>query len=129
MATSFLHAQHSVKRFGGSPNDYIEIHEFIDESKKCLGDVRHRALLHNTFGPWVTQKVFGRTIVNSENKEVAVREIAEQHILDDLGFIPTLEDWFQKLPIETWMSGSVKKEYNRKEFVENVIRRYKNESI
>jgi hypothetical protein len=128
MATSYKHAQHSVKRFGGKPEDYIAIHEFFDESKKCLGDIRHRAILHNTFGTWLVEKVFGRTIL-VEGKQVSVREVAEQHILDDLGFIPTIQDWLRDLPIETWMSGTVKREYNRKEFVENVIRRNKNESI
>lgn len=128
MATSYKHAQHSAKRFGGVPEDYIHIHEFFDESKKCLGDVRHRALLHNTFGTFLVEKIFGRTILVN-GQPISVKEIAEQHILDDLGFIPTVQDWLKDLPIKTWMSGSVKREYNRKEFVENVLRKARNETV
>ena len=56
------------------------------------------------------ERVFGHTITNSAGKEVPTRIIAEQHIIDDLGFIPTVEQWLVDLPIQLWMSGSRKKE-------------------
>ena len=128
MATSYKHAQHSAKRFGGVPEDYLQIHEFFDESKKCMGDIRHRAILHNTFGTWLVEKIFGK-VIQVEGKPISVREIAEQHIIDDLGFIPTIQDWLKELPIVPWMSGSVKREYNRKEFVQKIIKGTSNETI
>lgn len=104
----YLHAKLSAKKYGGVPNDYIKIHNFIDQSKMCMPDIRHRALLHSSFGCYMAESVFGVTILNDEEKVVSVRDIAEDHIIQDLGFIPTVETWLNKLPIEPWMSGSVK---------------------
>ncbi len=109
MATSWIHAQASAKKFGGKPEDYTDIHEFIDSSKKSFGDVRHRALFHNTIGPWVCQEVFGLVRVITTNtgkvKQIAVREIAESHIIEDLGCIPEVGDWLNCMDCKAWMGG------------------------
>lgn len=104
-----IHAKISAKRHGGVPEDYQKLHDFFDQTKMCVPDVRHRALLHNAFGPYLAEQVFGINLINSEGKDVSVRDLAEEHIIDDLGFIPTVEDWLKQLPIEGWMSGTVKK--------------------
>lgn len=104
------HAVTAAKRHGGKPQDYYEIYDFIDSSKQALGDVRHRAILHSTFGIYITERVFGHTIINSEGKQIPVRILAEEHVMDDLGFIPTVEHWLGSLPIESWMSGTRKRE-------------------
>jgi hypothetical protein len=104
-----LHANVSAKKFGGQPSDYIAIHEFIDSSKSVVADVRHRAMLHSAWGIYVTAKVFGDMITNSAGKQVSVRDVAEEHVLEDLGFIPTMQDWIEKMPVEGWMSGTRKK--------------------
>jgi hypothetical protein len=49
--------------------------------------------------------VFGTTRLNSDYKRYSVRDIAEQHVQEDLGFIPTMEQWFKGMPIEPWMMG------------------------
>jgi hypothetical protein len=36
---------------------------------------------------------------------VHVRDIAEQHVLEDLGFIPSLNDWLREMPSQPWMAG------------------------
>ena len=102
------HASVSAKQFGGKWQDYIEIHEFIDSSKQCMPDVRHRALLHSSFGCYVAAKIFGVAITNSDGKLVDVRDIVEEHIMQDLGFIPTVEKWLGDMPIDMWMSGGRK---------------------
>lgn len=104
-----IHAKISVKKYGGVVEDYIPIHDFIDSSKISVPDVRHRAMLHSSWGIYMTEKVFGTYITNSENKQVSVRDLAEDHVIQDLGFIPTMEDWLKTMPIETWMSGTMKK--------------------
>lgn len=38
------HARNSARKFGGMPEDYIEIHNFMDVSKSAHADVRHRAV-------------------------------------------------------------------------------------
>ncbi|MGW5385472.1 DUF6915 family protein [Nocardia sp. NPDC003963] len=53
MAQSWLHAEASARHFGGSPDDYIAIHEWIDAFKSIVGDVTHRQYRHNSHGPWM----------------------------------------------------------------------------
>ena len=58
--------------------------------KAHLPDVRHRAVLHSSFGIFLGQQVFGEVIVRkSDGAEVPTRLLGEQHVLEDLGFIPT----------------------------------------
>lgn len=100
MAQSYVHAQASARHFkAGKPEDYLPIHEWIDQMKESFGDVRHRAFFHNTKGPWLCQDVFGHFIEvepwdkPGTLKKVLVREIAENHIVEDLGCIPSPGDW------------------------------------
>ena len=119
---SWRHAVSSARKWGGSPEDYLKIHEFIDSSKKVVGDVRHRALYHHTLGVWLCQEIFGPVLSIARDdavpdigevrryREVPVREIAERHILEDLGWLPSPADYLKNTPIELWMSGSVRRE-------------------
>lgn len=111
----YIHARIAAKRWGGVPEDYLPIHDFMDSSKACLADVRHRALLHSTFGCFIVEQVFGHNIVNSDGKSVSVRDIAENHVLEDLGKIPTVEQWLGGMKIEPWMSGTLKKRRKKEE--------------
>lgn len=104
-----IHAKSSAKKFGGNIEDYLDIHQFMDESKAHIADVRHRALFHNSFGCFIVEKVFGITRVNSSGKTYSTRDIAEQHILEDLGSIPSVQDYFQHMEIQEWMGGPRKK--------------------
>lgn len=104
----FLHANISAKKHGGKPEDYQDIHDFIDYSKIAIPDVRHRAMLHSAWGCYFVERFFGSTRTNSEGKVYSPRDIAEEHIIQDLGFLPTLEDWLKEMPIKKWMSGAVK---------------------
>lgn len=102
-----VHARISAKKFGGVPEDYLKIHDWFDQTKMALPDVRHRMILHNSVGCYIAEQVFGRTLTNSEGKTVHVRDVAEAHVIEDLGFIPTLEKCLSGMQIEPWMSGGV----------------------
>ncbi|MCS6822102.1 MAG: hypothetical protein NZ551_09545 [Microscillaceae bacterium] len=109
MAKPYIHAISSAKRFGGKPEDYIEIHNLMDSSKGAIPDNRHRALTHNSwFLSNILERIFGTTIINSDGKVVSVRDIGEQHILEDYGnqFIPTAQDFLQEIPYIGWMNGN-----------------------
>lgn len=54
----------------------------------------------------LAEQVFGFTITNSEGREVPVRDIAYHHIKEDLGRVPSLQDWLHALPAERWMMPS-----------------------
>ncbi len=105
---SYLHARVHCKKYGGVPDDYVDIDDFIDSSKAAVADVRHRAILHSAFGCFIVERVFGRTRVNSDGKTYSPRDIAEDHIIQDLGFLPTMEHYLNNMEIQPWMSGSVK---------------------
>ena len=105
MAHPWKHAQSSARRFGGKPEDYLPIHTWFDESKAFLADFRHRALRHHTEGIFLCERIFGVTIPNSDGKEIPVRYIGEQHVKEDLGRIPTAQDWLTQIKPERWMYG------------------------
>lgn len=120
------HAKGSVKRYGGETDDYLEIHTFMDSSKITYADVRHRAILHNSFGPFIAEKVFGYYLTNSEGKKIPVRQIAEDHIVEDLGFIPSVEDWLKTMPRLPWMDVVSNAKHNKKNFT---WKEWKNDNV
>jgi hypothetical protein len=99
------HAENSARRFGGRAEDYIAIHNWFDESKAFLPDFRHRALRHHAEGIFLCERLFGITITNSEGRQVPVRYIGEQHVKEDLGRIPTVQDWLTQIKPQRWMYG------------------------
>jgi len=99
------HAQSSAQRFGGKPEDYLPIHDWFDESKAFLADFRHRALRHHAEGIFLCEEIFGVSFTNSEGKEIPVRYVGEQHVKEDLGRIPTAQDWLTQIKPERWMYG------------------------
>jgi hypothetical protein len=99
------HAKNSVRKFGGRLDDYIPLHEWMDASKAFIPDMRHRAFRHHSWGIYQGQEVFGVYITNSEGKTVATRDILEAHVLEDLGWIPTPQDWFKNFAMEPWMGA------------------------
>lgn len=116
------HALLDVKAFGGVIEDYIPIHNWFDQTKQFMPDMRHRAILHNAFGIYLCEQVFGPYITNSSGKKVAVRTIAERHVLKDLKFIPTFDQCFGELPLKDWMMG---KHNKLREMVMDVIQKEK----
>lgn len=106
MANSYHHAISSARKWGGVAEDYQAVHDFLDESKMILGDLRHRALRHHAEGIWLAQRVFGVTITNTAGRVVPVRLIGEQHMLEDFGFIPSFTDWARAIQPAPWMGGS-----------------------
>ncbi len=63
-------------------------------------------VLHNAFGILLAEQVFGPTVMTSAGRRVFVRDLAAQHILEDLGFIPSLSECLASLPLQPWMAGS-----------------------
>lgn len=53
----------------------------------------------------MAERIFGATILNSDGKAVPVRYIGEQHVKEDLGRIPSFQDWIQEMRTCPWMYG------------------------
>ena len=104
----WIHSLSSARKFGGKPEDYMAIHQMMDESKSHIADHRHRGLFHHSYGTFVMEKIFGVNILNSDGKLVSVRDVAEDHIIEDLGWIPSVQDYFQHMAHQDWMGGRKK---------------------
>jgi hypothetical protein len=87
MAHPLEHAKNSARKFGGAAEDYPPIHEWFAE------------------GIFLAERIFGVAIRNSQGKDVPVRYIGEQHVREDLGRIPSFQDWAMSIKLEPWMYG------------------------
>jgi hypothetical protein len=94
--TPWHHALSSAKKFGGKPEDYINIHEWFDCTKQYTGEWTHRAMRHHAAGIQWCIETFGDAVL-ADGKMVPVKLIAEQHVNEDCGYIPTIQDWLQPL--------------------------------
>jgi len=104
MSHALYHAKSSAKRFGGEPEDYMALHEWLDHTKAHFADARHRLLLHNSWGIFLAEQVLGKVLVRaSDGKEVPTRTVLERHVLEDLGRIPTLEQCLSQVSLKPWM--------------------------
>lgn len=113
MSKPFVHAISSARKFGGKPEDYQHIHDWFDATKAIIPDNRHRALRHHAEGIFMAEKLFGDaegcitvTLENGKTKKVSVRDVGEQHCLEDFhGFIPTAADYLIEMESQPWMNG------------------------
>ena len=49
-------------------------------------------------------KVFGEIITNAEGKQISIYDIGIQHVTEDVGFVPTVDDWFEHFNEEEWQN-------------------------
>jgi hypothetical protein len=106
----FIHAELSAKRFGGVPEDYLDIHELMDSSKAAFPNNAHRVLTHNSwFVVTILPKVFGHQRTNSAGKKYNVKDVGEYHILEDfrMKFIPSVQDYLENLVVQPWMNNGM----------------------
>jgi len=123
MAKPDRHAISTAMRFGGDPEDYIELFATLDRSKGYFADNRHRYCSHTSIIIDVATQVWGEQWRRaSDGVEINTRALVELHILEDYGqqllqdrkqgrgrgsgFIPTVDDWLTQLPLAPWMLGS-----------------------
>jgi hypothetical protein len=105
MSNPLVHAERSAQKWGGVPADYLAPHQWFDATKGHMPDNRHRLILHNSFGILLAEQVFGPVITTSEGRRVFVRDLGVQHVVEDLGFVPTLTECLAGTPLAPWMAG------------------------
>ena len=107
-----VHAESSMKKFKGATDDdfkqFVTIHEKMDCSKAWIPDNRHRVLTHTMF--WVKEvmiPIFSSYITLSDGSKISVKDICEQHILEDyrMKFIPTPQDFIENMEYKQWMQN------------------------
>ena len=109
MAACYTHALSSTKRWGGEIDDYLPIHLWFDDPKNHLGDFRQRALRHHTLGIHECLTVFGEALTLSTGRVIPTRWVCEQHLVEDFGRIPTVQDWLENLEPRPWMARGARR--------------------
>lgn len=106
----------------------MPIHDWFDQTKAHHGDFRHRALRHHAEGIFLMEAIFGPKLplsicakcgdsreehwtTNGDDhafkpKVVPTRWVGEQHVTEDLGFIPAATEWLSAIVPKPWMSRS-----------------------
>ena len=111
MGNPLHHSKSSVKRWGGSVDCYIAIHELLDSPKSTMNNNTGRMMTHNTwFAYTIIPKIFGYNIINSDGKSVDTVDIAMLHIAEDYRMtgIPTPQDFLKHMEVQPWMNNGVK---------------------
>jgi hypothetical protein len=112
MAHPKEHSKSSAKKFGGKPEDYDHLHQWLDETKSWFGDSLHRMFRHHSEGIFEMEKKFGVSFVNSDGKTVYTRYVGEQHVKEDCNnYIPSAKEWILGMKEErrpVWMVKTLK---------------------
>ena len=87
------HAEISAHRHGGTYQDYLPFHNFIDHSKAAFPSVQHRCYFHSDWGLHVVGQRFGGVIHNRDGVAVETTRLFEDHLVEDLGRIVGLGEW------------------------------------
>ena len=72
--------------------NYQALHVWYDSSKAHCVDFRHRAMFHHSAGICLSEAIFGPTFTLSTGRIIPTRWVGEQHVREDLGFIPSFSD-------------------------------------
>jgi hypothetical protein len=110
VSNPLLHAESSARKHGGVWEDYIDLHNWFDQTKAHVPDVRHRAILHSSFGIFLCEQMFSEAwTVKSTGRVIPTRTLAEQHVMEDFGGkIPTMGDWLDEMKIQPWMGRAAR---------------------
>jgi hypothetical protein len=112
MSHPWEHAKSSARKWGGFPIDYIEIHNWFDETKAWIGHSKHRMFRHHSEGIFECEKKFGPSFENSDGKTVYTRYVGEQHVKEDCNnYIPTAKEWVTMIASgkpESWAIKTLK---------------------
>lgn len=101
MAHPWYHAVMAARKYGGTPEDYLAVEQWMDFTKSHVPDCRHRLFLHNSWGIFVAEQVLGVTLRrDSDGKVVPMRPVLEDHVVQDFGRIPTLARCLDQLAPE-----------------------------
>lgn len=94
------HARLSAAKFGGVAEDYLAVHRFVDSGKLFRLHIKHRLLLHNTYGAELAIDLFGDHLENADGDIVLVRDLVHAHCREDLGGrVPSLLEWLDGVTI------------------------------
>jgi hypothetical protein len=91
------HAQVAARRFGGRWQDWYDFHDWFDQSKMAFPSMQHRMFLHSDFGAGVATRLFGEILTAADGTRIASIELAEAHLVEDLGRVVKLSEWLEEM--------------------------------
>jgi len=66
-------------------------------------------MFHHAAGIWLSETLFGPTItLSTGTDQFPPARVGEQHVREDLGFIPSFTDWVKAIRPEAWMGRTEK---------------------
>jgi len=117
MSKPIHHAINSANKFGGEFTDYEPIHTMMDRSKASFPKMAHRIVFHHDYGVKLIDDIFAARWVRGEFPLLSTEShhalelipaVAEQHVTEDLGFVPTLADWDKDLLVGDGRGASLR---------------------
>lgn len=85
------HCHKSVEKYGGKEEDYVFIHQWFFQLKNHYNDDKVRIILYHSLGCYFAEQCLGTLFTNSSGKKVSTRDVAEQHIINELGTLPSVQ--------------------------------------
>ncbi len=104
MAHPYHHSLSSMRKWGGEVSDYLPLHTWFDLMSKAIAGISGTArcgITPRVF--FMLETVFGPTLTLSSGKVIPTRWVGEQHVQEDLGFIPSFADWMRAIRPLPWM--------------------------
>ena len=108
MAHPYHHSLSSVKKWGGDVADYQPIQTGSTSRRKSSptsGTARCGITPRASSWP---RPFSATTMTLSTGRVIPTRWIGEQHVREDLGFIPSFADWVKAIRPEPWMGRAQK---------------------
>ena len=105
-----------ARDFGGVPEDYLDLNNLMDSTKSHYPIWMHRAITHNSWFVTIAERIYGPTILNTDNKKIPTRILVIEHIRQDCNNkVPTIKEWidgFTTNKILPWMNTPKQSDLN-----------------
>ena len=92
------HCRIAAARYGGVWSDYIVAHTFFDRTKAAFTAHGHRMFLHSDWAVAIAPGILGETLRNSDGVVLPMTQIASDHMVEDVGRVPGVSEWLERLP-------------------------------
>lgn len=105
----------SARRHGGDASSYLPLHRWFLETSEWVEGPGHLLFRHHAFGIFEAESRFG-PVLGPDRGTIPTRVVAERHVQDVVGRIPTAADWLRRIKGDRWMVRPVPSDVRREAF-------------
>ena len=98
---------HRARSVANCGYDMPEVHKYLDQYFPVFRTGTHRLILHHQLGVSKLVNMFGDNY--GYEGRILVRQVAELHIKDDLGFVP--ESWHEMEDLKFFLDDREEREF------------------